>query len=544
MKTKFVLLTAILLIVMALAVGCNGLISQVSSISIMTFPRTEYTVKENIDNEEIVIDVEFTNGANQIIRFTKANASSVGVTIENFHTDTEGSRTATVTYSSVSCRFDYVVKSESSSGFAGGSGTETDPYQIANAEQFKNIVIKGNSDKYTYYKLISDIDLSGLYVEGDDYYDKIDVGHFKYPRVSDYSFKGSLDGARPAGGNFALMNFTAIDDLGIIGSISQGDFSNIDIRNFNTLGYRVGAFGTGTFSNILSDDPENDTYATFTNVHVLADCKMGFAGFIYQAKNTKSVTFNSCTMAGTVFGDGNNVGGFMGDSQTLTEQTVFNNCAMTGSVLGYKYVGEYVGWHSIELVYNNTPHTQKNVSHFSTDTIDLNEGTKRTVFNVDLDDIKKGTLTDPEISDAAYYRVVYTTVLDHFVKKDEEKIDETNYKLHFAGGYNTPVYVSEKLSGNKWEFPAYTRAYFQVPSNINFFDKDGVTPIKRSDCWVDWVETAPDIIGGLFVADNFSGNSLVIGEYSDNPGRLTVFVFAYNAEGEVIAASQDIVINY
>lgn len=538
MKTKFVLLTAILLIVMALAVGCNGLISQVSSISIKTFPRTEYTVGDNIDNEEIVIDVEFTNGAKQEISFTKANASSVGVTIENFHTDTEGTRTATVTYSSVSCRFDYVVKSASSSGFAGGSGTETDPYQIANAEQFKNIVIKGNSD-YTYYKLISDIDLSGLYEEGDPYYNKIDVGHFKYPRVSNYSFKGSLDGARPAGGNFALMNFTAIDDLGIIGSISQGDFSNIDIRNFNTLGYRVGAFGTGTFSDILPENPANDTYATFTNVHVLADCKMGFAGFIYQAKNTKSVTFNSCTMAGTVFGDGNNVGGFMGDSQTLTRETVFNNCAMTGSVLGYEFVGEYVGWHSIELVYNNTPHTQENVSHFSTGTSALNEGTKLGVFNVNPADITNGTLTDPGISGAAYYRVVYTTVLDHFVE-----IDETRYKLHFAGGYNTPVYVSEKLSGNKWEFPAYTRAYFQVPSNINFFDKDGVTSIKRSDCWVDWVETEPEIIGGLFVANNFSGNSLVIGEYSDNPGRLTVFVFAYNAEGEVIAASQDIVINY
>lgn len=536
MKTKFVLLTAILLIVMALAVGCNGLISQVSSISIKTFPRTEYTVGENIDNEMIEIYVEFTNGASQRIWFTKANASSVGVTIENFHTDTEGSRTATVTYSSVSCRFDYVVKSATSSGFAGGSGTETDPYQIANAEQFKNIVLKGNSDVYTYYKLISDIDLSGLYVKGDEYYNKIDVGHFKYPRVSDYSFKGSLDGARPAGGNFALMNFTAIDDLGIIGSISQGDFSNIDIRNFNTLGYRVGAFGTGTFSDILPENPANDTYATFTNVHVLADCKMGFAGFIYQAKNTKSVTFNSCTMAGTVFGDGNNVGGFMGDSQTLTRETVFNNCAMTGSVLGYKYVGEYVGWYNIELVYNNTPHTQENVSHFSTETSALNEGTKRTVFNVNPADITNGTLTDPRIPDAAYYRVVYTTVLDHFVK-----IDETNYKLHFAGGYNTPVYVSEKLSGSEWEFPAYTRAYFEVPSNINFFDKDGVTPITRSDCWV---ETAPDIIGGLFVANNSSGNSLVIGEYSDNPGRLTVFVFAYNAEGEVIAASQEIVLTY
>lgn len=359
--------------------------------------------------------------------------------------------------------------------------------------------------------------------------------------IKNGQIRGSLDGARPAGGNFALMNFTAIDDLGIIGSISQGDFSNIDIRNFNTLGYRVGAFGTGTFSDILSDNPANDTYATFTNVHVLADCKMGFAGFIYQAKNTKSVTFNSCTMAGTVFGDGNNVGGFMGDSQTLTGQTVFNDCAMTGSVLGYKYVGEYVGWHTIELVYKNTPHTQKNVSHFSTETSDLNEGTKRTVFNVDPANITNGTLTDPEISDAAYYRVVYTTVLDHFVKKDEVKIDETDYKLHFAGGYNTPVYVSEKLSGSEWAFPAYTRAYFQVPSNINFFDKDGVTSITRSDYWV---EADPKINGGLFVANNFSGNSLVIGEYSDNPGRLTVFVFAYNAEGEVIAASQEIVLTY
>ena len=101
--------------------------------------------------------------------------------------------------------------------------------------------------------------------------------------------------------------------------------------------------------------------------------------------------------------------------------------------------------------------------------------------------------------------------------------------------------LSEKLSGNEWEFLAYTRAYFEVPSNINFFDKDGVTPITRSDCWV---ETAPDIIGGLFVDDNFSGNSLVIGKYSANPGQLTVFVFAYNAEGEVIAASQKIVLTY
>ena len=568
-KARTIFTAALLCMIFAVAAGCS--ISQASNITLISYPKTEYLLDEKIDNLEFTIEVTIENTVRPV---TFSVNDPNGVRVENFSTEKVGSFTAYFTYRSFTYRFDYTVTDGTISDFAGGSGSEADPYLIANAEQFKNIVLKGNDSRYTYYELTADIDLSGLDVSADSAYrEKIEIGQFKYPTESEYSFNGSLDG-----NGHKLMNFKATTDLGIFGTIKNGDFSNIVIDGFNTVGYRVGAFGNGPYSTAAITDTANAARASFTDVTINENCRLGFAGFIFQAKGASEVTFKNCVMNGAVYGDGDNVGGFLGDVQSPTS---FENCTMGGTVVGFNHVGAFVGWLGDgaegkvvtdkggnqltgeakclagnvsdygEIMENGQATGTYEEGHFNTTqvvtgTLTVSQGTDSITWNA--------------VDGAAYYRVVYNGLLFHFLKTGEN-----TYNLHFIGGYWTPMEVSEKIvkpgetkltaeilytafatsggidtstklsdkNGKLDNTDKVTLFNNTFGTNATFGQEFGPATVGTLASWVNGGDTTKTWLV-VPAADLSTATSLILAKSSE----ITIRVFAYDAEGIIIAGGE------
>ena len=564
-KFRTILTAAALCMIFVMAAGCS--ISQATNIELISYPKTEFLQNEEINDLEFEIAVTIENAVRPI---TFSINDPNGVQIDNFRTDRVGSFTAYFTYRSFTYRFDYTVTDGTVSDFAGGSGSQADPYLIANAEQFKNIVLLGDDSKYTWYELTADIDLSGLDVTADsEYRNKIEIGQFKYPTESEYSFNGSLDG-----NGHKLMNFKATTDLGIFGTIKNGDFSNIVIDGFNTVGYRVGAFGNGPYST------NNTASATFTNVTINSNCRMGFAGFIYQVKkDAGSVTFTNCDMNGAVYGDGDNVGGFMGDVQN---PVTVENCHMNGTVVGFDHVGAFFGWVSSDIVAEGTNSAENaalclggNVSGYTEDFNKVTVATATLTANLAEDG---NSITWNEVEGAAYYRVVFGGTLLHFIKNAEKP---NQYDLYFVGGYITPMEVSDAIPNVEGQTSySYGTVYSSLATSfpeefdltkiegaaagakdytitlkdggaeitfnrngqgasIPFLNYDSTTKVDTPTSLQNWFKGGLDDIvtgqnGWLVVPAVWTENSLILAKET----KITIRVFAYNADGIIIAGGQ------
>ena len=529
-KFRTILTAAALCMIFVMAAGCS--ISQATNIELISYPKTEFLVDEDIRELPFTILVTLNNGNTTQIEFSLAKPGAVQVA--NFSTENVGSFTAYFTYRSFTYRFDYTVTDGTPSDFAGGSGTEADPYLIANAEQFKNIVLRGNElaesttmyeNGYVYYELIADIDLSGLDVSADAAYrEKIELGHFKYPTASEYEFNGSLNG-----NGHKLMNFKATTDLGIFGTIKNGDFSNLVIDGFNTVGYRVGAFGNGPYST------DNSARASFTNVTINENCRMGFGGYIFQAKGASEVLFTDCVMNGLVYGDGNNVGGFMGDIQCPVTVT---NCQMNGSVLGFDFVGAYfgyVGTTSITLS-NSTANGTAKYLLGSTNVVGENKFNQAEKTGADLGlALADNKITWNAVEGASYYRVVFGGVYLHFIKTAENV-----YNLHFVGGYITPIEVSDKITGTEYTGKIYTAFATEGGIEGNTFTNNtqdakynDLLPKTDLQAWLNGGNGDPAKTW-LVKPANDTGSSILLAKGQE----LTIYVFAYDADGIIIAGGQ------
>lgn len=520
-RFKQILIAALLCLIFAVSVGCT--LSDATHIELVSYPKTEFQLKEDIGDLEFTINATLTSGVTRTITFTKNNPGAVKV--ENFSTDQTGNFTALFTYRSFTFRFDYTVTDGTYSDFAGGSGTQADPYQIANAEQFKNIVLKGNDQVYTYYALTADIDLSTLDVSTDAAYrSKIEIGQYKYPTASEYEFHGSLNG-----NGHKLMNFKATTDLGIFGTIKNGDFSNLVIDGFNTVGYRVGAFGNGPYST------DNTARASFTNVTINENCRMGFGGYIFQAKGATEVLFTDCVMNGSVYGDGNNVGGFMGDIQCPVTLT---NCQMNGSVLGFDFVGAYFGYVGTNYITISDSTTNGTAKYLlgPTNVDGENNFNQAEKTGADMGlALADNKITWNAVEGASYYRVVFGGVYLHFIK-----VDENVYNLHFVGGYITPIEVTDKITGTEYTGTIYTAFATEGGIEGNTFTNntqdakyDDLLPKETLQPWLNG-GIGDDIETWLVKPANNTGSSILLAKGQE----LTIYVFAYDADGIILAGGK------
>ena len=204
--------------------------------------------------------------------------------------------------------------------FAGGSGTSTDPYQIATAAQLARLAYlindsTTNADYNTlYYVQTANIDLS-LY-----YWDAIGT--------TSYSFSGGYDGRgytisglyTEAGESYqGLFGYyrcntsgKRIENVKLINSIIQGD---------SYVGGIVGYTIRNSYYSFRIYNCQNEA-----TIQATGNCVGGMAGMV------SSTEISGCFNAGAINGT-NNVGGICGLGFDI------NNCYNIGTINGTSYVG-------------------------------------------------------------------------------------------------------------------------------------------------------------------------------------------------------------
>ena len=193
---------------------------------------------------------------------------------------------------------------QAAESYAGGTGTEADPYQIATVEQF----IKLCKDTYdseskgevfcegVYFKQTADIDLSAAYSNAL----RIGLGGF---------FSGTYDG-----GNFAIKGFKQIGS------------SDAEIGSYN--------MGISPFANALNATIKNvvmEDYSTEINYSKFNNGGIRGGMLVYEPQNT---VIENCTVSGdiNITASGENLTLSIGGLSGNATDTKINNCHTSGTI--------------------------------------------------------------------------------------------------------------------------------------------------------------------------------------------------------------------
>ena len=232
------------------------------------------------------------------------------------------------------------VQAESAGvSFAGGNGSEGDPFQITTAEQLQEI----NNNLTDYFIITQDIDASGT--------SGWNSGAGFAPIGSGAPFTGNLDGQgykitslfinRPTTDNVAL--FATIGNGGVVDSlgIDQGDVTGAQNsaglagENYGTITnsyYNGTVSGTSQVGGLVGQNGSNITTSYSTGSVTATGSDVG--GLVGNHNlGTISTSYSTSTVSG-----GNNAGGFAG----FINDNIDNSFA-TGDVTGTDKVGGFIG---------------------------------------------------------------------------------------------------------------------------------------------------------------------------------------------------------
>ena len=271
--------------------------------------------------------------------------------------------------------------------FAGGTGTESDPYQIADGAQLAYLaseVNKGQPYENACFVLTADIDLGN--------HDWTPIGNFFSDALfggTDYSvFAGNLDGKGHTVSNISIGTESApleSDVFGLFG-VTGGKLSNLNLDGVtiygtakNVSGYVIGL--AGALSGSASGPVENCHVANLSMTMSTPDSGMAAAywigglvgaldgqyidecsvsgkiteksgkgsigGLIGELGRAAKITYSHADVALNVKPDyygGANVGGLIGKGNGEKDpETVISNCYATGTVVGGAYSGGFAG---------------------------------------------------------------------------------------------------------------------------------------------------------------------------------------------------------
>ena len=233
--------------------------------------------------------------------------------------------------------------------FAGGSGTEADPYQITDGAQLAKIakdVENGTVYKDAYFRLENDIDLSAHRWNP--------IGVYKWYEggaTEDRMFAGFLDGNGKTITGLIVDERTEKNRAGLFGQIAYtGAATNVGVKDLNIVDARIYATDEGmerSSSAILAGYVMANFGHTirFDNISVsgtIANTKVemkkamisgGLIGEVCRA------TVDNCQADVTIKG-GDNTGGFVG----IDASSTYTNCKVTGKVTGLWAIGGFVGY--------------------------------------------------------------------------------------------------------------------------------------------------------------------------------------------------------
>ena len=273
--------------------------------------------------------------------------------------------------------------------FAGGTGTESDPYQIANGAELAYLASSVNSgETYTgkNFVLTANIDLNGLPWTpiGNSFSDALLEG-------SNYRiFAGNFDGNGYTISNVSIGSETApleADVFGLFGA-TAGKISNLNldtvsihgIAKITSIGAVIGfagglvGYSGGYIENCHVTGLTMDMSAP-SNVYAAAYCvgglvgaldgtqlinecsvsgsitentgKGSIGGLIGELGKAAKITYSRSDVTVNVKADsrgGANVGGFIGKGNGKTDaERIIRNCYATGNVTGGAYTGGFAG---------------------------------------------------------------------------------------------------------------------------------------------------------------------------------------------------------
>lgn len=272
--------------------------------------------------------------------------------------------------------------------FAGGSGTENDPYQIDDGAQLAYLaseVNKGQTYENSYFVLTADIDLVNhdWTPIGNSFSDALFGG-------KDYSlFAGNLDGKGHTISNISIGTESTpleSDVFGLFGA-TGGKISNLNLDGVticgiakNVSGYIIGLAGAlaGSASgpienchvtklNLTMNTPDSGTAAAYwigglvgalDGSQHIEECsasgtikelsgKGSIGGLIGELGKAAKITYSHSDVTLDVKSDyygGANVGGLIGKGNGKSNpETVISNCYATGNVTGGAYSGGFAG---------------------------------------------------------------------------------------------------------------------------------------------------------------------------------------------------------
>ena len=273
--------------------------------------------------------------------------------------------------------------------FAGGTGTESDPYQIANGAELAYLASSVNSgETYTgkNFVLTANIDLNGLPWTpiGNSFSDALLEG-------SNYRiFAGNFDGKGYTISNVSIGSEAApleADVFGFFGA-TEGRISNLNLDTVSihgiakvasigaVVGFAGGLVGSsgGSIENChvtgLTMDmsaPSNVYAAAYwvgglvgalDGTQLINECsvsggitekagKGSIGGLIGELGKAAKITYSRSNVTVNVKADsrgGANVGGFIGKGNGKTDaETIIRNCYATGNVTGGAYTGGFAG---------------------------------------------------------------------------------------------------------------------------------------------------------------------------------------------------------
>lgn len=215
-----------------------------------------------------------------------------------------------------------VWNGETATGFAGGTGTASDPYLIATPNQLAYLLqhdviatADNNSQSASmgkYYKLTANIYLNDV---SDPNWKENDP-HSWFTTAGSQRFGGTLDG----------------DGYTIYGLYYKGD------QDFGLFPYTDVWSYDVTFKNLTLSDAYIDAGGNFVGA---------FVGYNYGGSGkARSFTVSNCylTNSVTVIASGGTVGGFLGCARNANDNYTVENSAVLATVSG-SYTGAFSGWY-------------------------------------------------------------------------------------------------------------------------------------------------------------------------------------------------------
>jgi uncharacterized repeat protein (TIGR02543 family) len=259
--------------------------------------------------------------------------------------------------------------------FAGGDGSEDNPYLIANAHQLNNVRNHLNS----HFKLVNDIDLSDYLSEDGEGYNEGQgwqpIGKYGNGRY----FTGKFDGNnhtitglyinRPTEEYVGLFGYTRGADIqnvklvgvnitGMEGVGSLVGWNRADIKDCSATGKVQGEITIGGLIGGNCGTVENCSFSgTVTGTDTVMGNVGGLIAYHFQDSSAVGSIFMSCA-TGTVTG-ALDVGGLVGTNDGGVISNSYSTCVVngdefsTGGLVGYNYSGHIYNSYAVGKVSGN-----------------------------------------------------------------------------------------------------------------------------------------------------------------------------------------------